>query len=595
MLHRPTYQVTNHFEGKFAVATIDLAQGRQNGRAESRDGRYQLIFFGSIYESWVNREGNLADRVMERWVSGGWKALADLNGEYLIVVWDSQDERLTVLNDRLGLKRLNYWYGHQAFAFASEVKSLAVIPEVSRATDEQALSELLIFGHLQDDRTLLRDVKLMWPACHLTWQHGKLSMESYWRFSFRQGPALNDLGRTVDEYAYHVRNAVKRRMNGNERCGLFLSGGYDSRVLAGFIRRVSPSGVISTYTTGHGHDHDSRYAGQIAKAIGSEHHSVEVPRTYLQDFICDYAWILDGAVTGDGCHRGVLNPFTEEEDMPFFNGFLGDVLSGGKPLDDLRHVTDFKELVSAGMERYGQGFDRAVIERILENRVYNGIAGLAQAAFAQTVRDADVDFPADRVVCAELMQRERMGNPRIQVEYSNASCQMTAPFTDRYFIDFALRLPVNFRLERRAYVQMICREFPKLGQVPKSGDGLPLTPSRLRASIHWRWVLFERNTLPKVTGGLWRGHNYAAFVHCEDWFRNSNREFIERTLIDNPVLEEHFQMDALNTVVRGFLDHAERRISYVGIASLISFAIFRKKLNELSALPERTESLCAAS
>ena len=135
MLHRPTYCVSTHVQEKFACATIDLAAGRQNALATSNDGQCALIFYGAIYEEWINHEKNLAAQLLERWNQGGWKALADLNGEYLVVIWDRTEERLTIINDRLGLKRLNYWCSDTAFAFASEVKSLAVLPEVDRTID----------------------------------------------------------------------------------------------------------------------------------------------------------------------------------------------------------------------------------------------------------------------------------------------------------------------------------------------------------------------------------------------------------------------------------------------------------------------------
>lgn len=595
MLHRPNYSVSQVTDKHFSIASIDLEQNRQKDSAESQDGRYVLVFFGRLYESWVNSQGKIASKLLEKWLSGGWKSLADLNGDYLIVVWDRHEERLTIVNDRLGLRRLHYWWGNGTFAFASEVKSLAVIAEVSRVIDEHALSELLIFGHLQDDRTLLRDVTLLAPASYLTWCKGKLSIDQYWQFQHQADQTLEDEKSVLDQYAFYVRQAVQRRVNGNQAVGLFLSGGYDSRTVAGMVRKVMPKGVISTYTTGHGHDHDSRYAKRIAQAMGSEHCSIQIPKSFLQDLASDYTWILDGSVTADGCHRGVLNEIVGDQEIPFFNGFLGDVLSGGKPLDQMFHIVEVGKLIEAGYRHYAHGFDETTLKQILRPQVYSRIRGLARESFAQSVRNAQVEHPGDRVVQAELYEREQRGNPRVQVDYLNASCQVVTPFTDRDFVDFALRLPVKQRVGRLAYERMICREFPKLARVPKSGDGLPIVHSRLRASIHWRWVLFKRNTLPQLTGGLWRGHNYTTFVHCDEWFKNSSRQFIEETLINNPILEEHFQMEPLNKLVRHYLNDPASTCSYVGIASLISFVVFRKRLNQLSTCEGRIEPVCAVS
>lgn len=594
LLHRSSYQVRTYADENFLCASIDLEEGGQNDRVESQDGRYRLIFYGVIYEPWGSPEAGLAKKLLARWLDGGWKALADLNGEYLVLVWDRREEELTIVNDRLGLKHLYYWNNHDTFAFASEVKSLTVLSEVSRAIDERALSELLIFGHLQDERTLLRDVKLFPQASVLTWQRGKSSSYRYWRYVHQADSRLENTNRVVQEYAEHVRGAVARRITEN-RLGLFLSGGLDSRTLAGMLRKIKPQASLSTWTTGHGHDHDSRYAKKIAKAIHAQHTEIKIPETFLQDFSSDYSWVLDGSVTSDGCHRATLRDSMEGKADIFFNGFLGDVLSGGKPFDKVFHISDEDELIEAGYHLYALGFEEPLLAQILRPNVYRQTRGAAREAFARSVREAQVEHPADRVVQAELTQRQQRGNPRVQVDFLNLEGRVTTPFTDRDFIDFTLRLPIQQRLQRRAYIQMICREFPDLSQAPKSGDGLPLNPSRVHASLHWRWVLFQRHVLPRLTSHLWQPHPYAAFVHCEEWFRRANRDFITKTLIDNPVLEEHFQIDALNRLVLRFLDGKEKKEGYLGIASLISFALFRKRLEQIPVFIGRNQTACVAS
>src|SRR3989338_155176 len=364
MRHRSTYKVREHVEEHFAVASIDLASGRQNDRIESRNGRYVLVFYGAIYESWVNGSGTIASKLLERFISGGWKSVADLNGEYLVVIWDRFDRQLTIINDRLGLKRLNYWCANETFAFASEVKCLAVLPQVSRAIDEHALSELLTFGHLQDDRTLLRDVKLLPAASHLTWQRGKLTINKYWDYVYHEDSKLKDHKVAVDEYFQHTWNAVERRLKGIKKVGIFLSGGLDSRTLGGFIRKIRPQDDFFTWTAGHGHDHDTRFAKQIAKAIRSKHKSLFIPETFLQDYGPAYAWMLDGIVSVHGSHRSHLIEEACEKVDAVFLGFMGDTVSGGKPLDKVYQFTNIEDIARKGYESYAAGFDNELFERV---------------------------------------------------------------------------------------------------------------------------------------------------------------------------------------------------------------------------------------
>lgn len=573
MLHRSDYQVYEHMQGHFSAAAIDLSTDGQNGSARSEDGRYTLIFFGALYESWVNGAGVVASKLLERFSSSGWKALADLNGEYLAVVWDRTDQNLTIVNDRLGLKRLHYWRSNGIFAFASEVKSLAVLGEVNRATDEQALSELLIFGHLQDDRTLLRDVKLLPPASCLVWQlQGKLTLDCYWNYVYQADPALINHERAVDEYHARVKEAVSRRLKGLDRAGLFLSGGLDSRTIGGAIRETRPDMELLTWTAGHGHDHDSRFGKQIARAIGSKHEPVSVPRTFLEDYGADYSWVLDGMVSAHGAHRSCLIEKAVGAVQHVFLGFMGDTVSGGKPLDYIHEVSDVEELAKKSFGIYEVGFNDALFKKLLKNDVYDRISGLAFKSFRSSIQNAKVEFPGDRMVCTELVQRQRLFNPPAQMDLQGADCFWVTPFTDKDFIDFSLRLPWQERLHKKAYIGMLCKYYPELARIPRSGDGLPLRHSRLRAALHWKWVLFKRR---------FSGHHYGAFVHCADWFRNANAEFIRSKLISNPILEAHFKIEEVNQMVESFLNNTAERDLMDSIAALMSYVLFRERLDVL--------------
>ena len=581
MLHRSTYRVHPHTEEKCVLAAVDLEQDRQNGLAESQDGRYVLAFYGVIYELWAHPELGTAINLLERWNQRGWKALSDLNGEYLIAIWDRADERLTIINDRLGLKRLNYWHSDTNFAFASEAKSLAVLPAVSRAIDEYALSELLTFGHLQDDRTILRDVKFLPPGSYLTWHRSELVIHRYWYYVFRAEAALENSQYAIDEFAYHLQNAVERRIRGHERLGILLSGGLDSRTLTGFVRKIGPTGRLLTWTCGHGHDHDTRYARQIARAVKSEHTSVSIPPPFMTDYGPDYTWMLDGCVSLHGSHRSCVMPWVLEKTDVMLIGYLGDTMSGGKPMDSVLHAKEIDELIKIGFKSFPAVFDDELMAQTLRPEVYQQVRGFAFEAYAGSVRRARTEHMGDRAVVAELEQRQRLWNPICQMDLMSADCYVATPFADKDFIDFCLRLPTTERFGKKAYRGMICQKLPQLARISRSGDGLPLIHSRFRAALHWRRVLFDRHLLPKLTGGKWGGHDYGSFVHCADWFRSSNRDFIEKTLIDNPILEDHFQMDALNLMVESFLDNTSDRDLMYSIAALMSYALFREKLDHL--------------
>lgn len=593
MWHRPTYQVRRHTEDGVAIASVDLAPGRQQHWAQSLDRRYLLVAFGAIYEDWVRHGEALGTLLLARWEEQGSRGLSGLNGEYLVVVWDRLERQLTIVNDRLGLKRLHLWYQDGILAFASELKGVAVSPEVSRDINEQAVVELLTFGHLQGERTLLRDITLLPPAAILTWHQGRITITTYWDYAFRADPGLDDASHAADAYARCIQQAVARRIEGRQGLGLLLSGGLDSRALAGMVRRLRPEDSLWTGVTGHAHAHDVRFAKRIADVIASRHTVVDIPETYLQDAAEFYAWLLDGAHAAAGCHRTYAVPPSSAAVEVLLNGFLGDVLSGTHMLERAQGVTDINRLVEIGYQYYSIGASETLLASLLRSEVYGRIRGAAKDTLAQMIRRAHVESPADRLAALAILQQP-MGDALAQVILLNADVQTLTPFTDKDVIDCSLRLPFTHRVDQRNYRAVICREFPRLARVPRSGDGLPLIRSRVRASLHWRWLLLERSLLPRLTFGRMGGHPYAHYVHCSEWFRSANRDFIKRTLLNSPLLEDMFRLEQVKKFVNEFLEGRALPGATEAIAALVSFVLFRERLQQLRTIEHLNPTSCAA-
>ena len=101
---------------------------------------------------------------MARFCSRGTAALQGLNGDYLIAVWEKASRRLTIINDRLGLRRLYYWVSGNRLAFAPSLLAFTALPGFPQTIDECALADYLATGHHLDGRTWYSAVRLLLPA-----------------------------------------------------------------------------------------------------------------------------------------------------------------------------------------------------------------------------------------------------------------------------------------------------------------------------------------------------------------------------------------------------------------------------------------------
>ena len=570
-------------QDEFSAVLTEHSKREDLLTSASPDGRYSLILFGQFFEKEYASSQKPAELLLTQFLQGGKKKLLDLNGEYLILLWDRIEKSIWVTNDRLGIKSFYYFSNLEHFLFATELKSLAGISEVSRELDPEALIELLALGHFQSPRSLLKDIPALAPASELTWKNGRLEISTYWSMAYQQDSALQNDSRAVESYYEVLKQALELRVAKRNRIGILLSGGLDSRAIAGILQELRPNESFLSWTTGHGHDHDCRYGKKIARAIRSTHQEINIPETFLQDFGPDYVWDLDGEVAIDGCHRAILVNSIQDQTDVVLNGFLGDVLAGTNLLEKTRNAHDFNEIADIGFQYYLEGLSEAALQKFLKPSVYAHGGAALKESFRGLLRTSKAENLRDQLGALTL-KYHLQGDSRAQYQLLSQSFHVVSPFIDKQVIDFILRLPIEQRVARKAYIQMICRYFPKLAKVPRAGDGLPLIRSRMRAAFTWRWNRFYRATLPKLSGGKLGGHSYAQYVHRKEWYSKANAEFIRTSLLSEPYLEDLVNMDELRTFVSRSLDPKNQEDSSKAISCLLTLSIFRQRLAKIPSV-----------
>src|SRR5437868_6512012 len=89
------------------------------------------------------------------------------------IVTDTAARRLFLARDRAGKKPLYYALTPRGtLVFGSELKSLLEHPEIGRAVNPEAVDAYLTFGYVPDPLCILRGVRKLPPAHHLTYAAG---------------------------------------------------------------------------------------------------------------------------------------------------------------------------------------------------------------------------------------------------------------------------------------------------------------------------------------------------------------------------------------------------------------------------------------
>ncbi len=308
-----------------AHARLSVVEVSQAGHQPmtSACGRYVLVYNGETYNTEELRE--------ELGPDGSWRGHSDtevvlaccarwgvrrtaekLLGMFAFALWDAEEQRLTLVRDRIGIKPLYWGLLDGSFLFASELKALMTIPGWKREIDRDALASYFRFGYVPTPWSIFAGVHKLEPGTILTWQRGREpSIEQFW--SFRDvarfgGEHLLALGDTeaTDALDALISDAVSRRMIADVPVGAFLSGGIDSSVVVAAMQELS-SKPVHTFTIGwqEAQYNEAEHAAVIASHLGTHHTELHVSPEDAQAVIPHLADYYD-------------EPFADSSQVPTF-------------------------------------------------------------------------------------------------------------------------------------------------------------------------------------------------------------------------------------------------------------------------------------
>jgi asparagine synthase (glutamine-hydrolysing) len=271
------------------LSILDLAGGHQP--MASADGEICIVYNGEIMNAPALRAQleaggsrfvtNHCDTevLLHLYARDGERMLEHLNGMFAFVIHDRRRRRLFGARDHFGIKPLYYALVGERFAFASELKSLELMPNVDLALSPAALSLYLSFQCVPSPLTIHAGVRKL-PAAHsftFDLERRELSIARYWRPS----PGSNgSAGMSRPELVALVREeleaGVDRWMLSDVPVACSLSGGIDSSALIGLMA-ARTSARIPTYSLGFAdapHLDERSLAQQVARRWNTEHHEI---------------------------------------------------------------------------------------------------------------------------------------------------------------------------------------------------------------------------------------------------------------------------------------------------------------------------------
>lgn len=270
------------------LSIIDLSE-QGNQPMLSQDGRYIIVYNGEIYNflelrrelkktGVVFRTGTDTEVLLELYAREGERCLGKLNGMFAFAIWDKREQTLFLARDRIGKKPLYYYTDSKGrFAFASEIKCILAIPDLSQQLDPTALCDFLKYHYVPAPKTIYQDIFKLPPGCCMVVSNDlKVTITEYWDVHFTERNS-DSSGSPVDELLELLHDSTKLRMIADVPLGAFLSGGIDSSAVVALMADAE-QGRVRTCTIGFDDKHhdESIYARTVADLYNTDHHEYRV-------------------------------------------------------------------------------------------------------------------------------------------------------------------------------------------------------------------------------------------------------------------------------------------------------------------------------
>ncbi len=194
-------------------------------------------------------DSSLAHIALSAYEHFGPSFLKKLQGEFVIVLYDSNREELILARDPIGKKNL-YWYqDNNHFLFSSSLKSLLITGIVPKTIAKDAIAAYLYLGYFPQDLTPIKNVNKLLPGCSLTLKsHGALQIEPFWSLSSHFNKPTPNPIEALHEFDEKLANAVKKKLPQTKpTAGCFISGGLGSAAIAYYVTKNATN--VSSYTS----------------------------------------------------------------------------------------------------------------------------------------------------------------------------------------------------------------------------------------------------------------------------------------------------------------------------------------------------------
>ncbi|MEE4243112.1 MAG: asparagine synthase-related protein [Desulfopila sp.] len=481
---------------------------------------------------------------------GTWQStksyVCDTHDGYHAFMTCNRQSDICVGTDILGLFPLYYYASSTFLLVGSSPELFRYHPEVKVEFNPPAFVGILLTNGLTSNQTMLKGIHRLSAGHVLSWHPGGQLAEIA-QYSIPTSTAHFDTPlRTQLCLLHETLSATVSRYKDEKEMALMLSGGLDSRLIAGLFNGL-PSRKVA-YTMGSATDIDLHCATRVAEYLCLSHKTFSLEHNNCH---C----LAEIQSRWEHCASGFSNIFSwgirsSMKDSPphVMTGFLMDSLMRGNFDEQLPRDAVFQRVFN---QDNLWGIAPAILEKLLRSDIFGSDVIKETIQKIRADFEGYSEFDTKRVLWHKLRHRQRYHIGGIIWHLSFASWPVLPPL-DRRFLELIGGLPAASLSGKRLQKELLLAYFQALAEIPldtNSSEPELLRP-RLRHLLkkycQQRLKPFERFKKDWLPGKkIERRHYYRLHdFNGPEWCQ-------VRRLAENyrEYAEEFFDMDVFNTIL----------------------------------------------
>ena len=332
--------------GHNRLSIIDLTDKARQPLV-SKDNSLVITFNGEIYNykeirnelsknNILFKSNSDTEVILESYKYWGIEFVKKLRGMFAFAIWDNNKKKLLLARDPFGIKPLYYFKKNNILFFASQVKSILSIDNISFEKSGRSVLDYYLWGNIREPLTLYKDIYSLERGTVKIFD-SKLNENSYEyanikdaihnskKTNFKNESELNE------KLNYLIRDTVNYHQVSDVPVTFLLSSGIDSNILLAASKKK-----INTNFNAMTLDFSEKLKESPLAKVGSKmsniDHIVEkVDDNEIAELISQYYKYMD-MPTNDGLNNYVVSYFAKKKGSKvLISGIGGDELFSGYP------------------------------------------------------------------------------------------------------------------------------------------------------------------------------------------------------------------------------------------------------------------------